>query len=486
MDAIRNHLGAGGLDLAALLVRKNGWRRAFADAAVEEYARFCWLAAHTGHPVAPSEEVDEVWHLHLQHTRDYWETFCPKVLGTPLHHEPGTPNPRHRQRLRDDYAETLASYQRAFGPPPEAFWPTLAQRFDAPRRFRLVDTHAWRIEPLRQAPAPRRRRSGAALALLIGLGLVPVALALPASPLDWDGPTFLRLFTGLSIVSIAIALVAYRRLQAGDERAAGPTPTPTPFELAYLGGGPSRVLDAAVMDLMGRRVVRWNQAGDGLVVEPRTGTLPPVLDAVAQRIRRTPKISTLARSTAEIAAPIRATLSDRGLLAANRLLSPQALLPMLPIAATWLLGAAKIHVGVDRGRPVEYLAALMVVLTILAVLILVFRPKRSAAASRLLESEKARNAAAIRAPRAQDMAIAVALGGTAVLVGTAYADWHQTRSLLGSGSGSDGGGTWGGSDSSTSGSSGDSGSSDSGGGSDGGSSCSSGCGGCGGGGGGGD
>jgi hypothetical protein len=36
------------------------------------------------HIVTPSEQVDQVWHLHLTYTRSYWDEFCPNVLGQPF------------------------------------------------------------------------------------------------------------------------------------------------------------------------------------------------------------------------------------------------------------------------------------------------------------------------------------------------------------------------------------------------------------------
>ena len=45
----------------------------------------------------------------------------------------------------------------------------------------------------------------------------------------------------------------------------------------------------------------------------------------------------------------------------------------------------------------------------------------------MLATLKARNAHAIRAPRIDDLAIGVALGGTAVLATTGHAGYHQAR-----------------------------------------------------------
>ena len=47
------------------LARENGWSRAFALGAIEEYRRFIYLAATSPTPVTPSDVVDQVWHLHL-------------------------------------------------------------------------------------------------------------------------------------------------------------------------------------------------------------------------------------------------------------------------------------------------------------------------------------------------------------------------------------------------------------------------------------
>ncbi|HSF12878.1 MAG TPA: hypothetical protein VLA50_07875 [Erythrobacter sp.] len=76
------------LTFARRLARENRWGLPFADRVIGEYRRFCYLAIACGHEVTPSDAVDQAWHLHLTYSRDYWEVFCPTVLGADLHHGP--------------------------------------------------------------------------------------------------------------------------------------------------------------------------------------------------------------------------------------------------------------------------------------------------------------------------------------------------------------------------------------------------------------
>lgn len=126
------------MDLVRRLTIEQGWSLAQARDAVEEYRRFCFLAMTCAHPVTPSEEVDQVWHLHLLHTRDYWGVFCPQVLGRPLHHGPTQGGTQEESRYYEQYAQTLASYQAAFGPPPPAWWPPASTRFQPARNWRWI------------------------------------------------------------------------------------------------------------------------------------------------------------------------------------------------------------------------------------------------------------------------------------------------------------------------------------------------------------
>jgi len=144
------------------LARENRWEPDFAARVVSEYKRFCYLAVTAGQQVTPSDAVDQAWHLHLTYSRDYWQGFCPEVLGYDLHHGPTAGGEVERSRYYDQYAETLKLYEKAFGePPPPDIWAPAARRFN-------IDPLAFRVNPKDVVVVPR---------WLMPAGAVAIALA---------------------------------------------------------------------------------------------------------------------------------------------------------------------------------------------------------------------------------------------------------------------------------------------------------------------
>jgi len=138
------------LTFARRLARENGWATGFAERIVEEYRRFLFLSQTAGHPVTPSDDVDQAWHLHLVYTRSYWEDLCDHVLGNPLHHGPTRGGRREDGKFADWYERTLASYRTWFGEePPADIWPASAQRFGKAASFRRVSTQDFWLLPKR-------------------------------------------------------------------------------------------------------------------------------------------------------------------------------------------------------------------------------------------------------------------------------------------------------------------------------------------------
>jgi len=120
------------------LARENDWSKSHAERVIEEYKRFTFLAVTAGHEVTPSDSIDQAWHLHLTYSRDYWERFCPEILGCALHHGPTAGGADERHRHFEQYAATLQSYEAAFGPPPADLWPAAAELLDEAPKARRV------------------------------------------------------------------------------------------------------------------------------------------------------------------------------------------------------------------------------------------------------------------------------------------------------------------------------------------------------------
>jgi hypothetical protein len=109
---------------AQKLAEENGWPVARADAALREYRRFLLMAWVSPDMVVPSKDVDEAWHLHLTHSRHYWEVLCGEILRKPFHHEPSLGGETEDARHGDAYARTLTLYEHLFDEPaPEDVWP---------------------------------------------------------------------------------------------------------------------------------------------------------------------------------------------------------------------------------------------------------------------------------------------------------------------------------------------------------------------------
>ncbi|XHS77750.1 TIGR04222 domain-containing membrane protein [Burkholderiaceae bacterium UC74_6] len=427
--------------LVPKLMAEQGWSRDRALQAIEEYRRFCLLALN-GHAV-PSRQVDEVWHLHLTFTRDYWQRFCPDALGTELHHEPGPTDAVMRER----YAETLARYAETFGPPPEAWWPGTRQRFSARQRLRRASSRFFR---------PRM----AWLGLLL---LVPAAaLALGPNPLDWPGPNFL----GLYVVLMAVCFIATRRWRKAlrDTQQAALPGSLTPYETALLAGGRARVIDVAVTELLSAGHARWDDKKHQFAVDGASQPSDSMQASVLALMRQSPRPPLSPRKLATQFEPLEARLRALGLWLDDDQARRAAWQPALLSAALLAFGALKLSAGIRHDRPIAFLVVLMLVTFFATLGMALSHPRRSREGDRMLGDLQLSRSHSMRAPRSSDLGLAVALAGTTVLAGTAYAGYHQR--------------VRGGGDSSGSGS-GDSSCSSGG---DGGGGGGSGCGGCGGGG----
>jgi len=107
------------------LAKENNWDTGFTERAIREYKRFIYLCCIMPNGASPPPIVDEVWHLHILYTVNYWEEFCDKTLGRKLHHHPSRGGPEEKERHVNWLQETIKNYLSTFEeePPPD-IWGT--------------------------------------------------------------------------------------------------------------------------------------------------------------------------------------------------------------------------------------------------------------------------------------------------------------------------------------------------------------------------
>lgn len=190
------------LKFSERLASENGWSTAKTRRVIFEYRRFLYLCARAGHPVTPSDEVDQAWHLHLCYTDSYWNRLCSDLLAFPLHHGPTAGGRKERVKYADWYARTLESYQIHFSEAaPEDLWPAPSIRF-RPQAFQRIDRRQYFLLP--------RRAIGASLA---ALGIVTAVAGCGRSERfsDFKGVVL----TGLLILAGSALLIALVRRSVG-------------------------------------------------------------------------------------------------------------------------------------------------------------------------------------------------------------------------------------------------------------------------------
>jgi hypothetical protein len=120
------------------LARENGWSIEYAIRAVHEYKKFIFLLCIADHSLTPSDQVDQVWHLHMIYTRSYWIDLCQDTLGRQIHHGPTRGGQQESNKYNDLYEKTLHFYRQLFErEAPADIWP--------PKNIRFADVNFLRV-----------------------------------------------------------------------------------------------------------------------------------------------------------------------------------------------------------------------------------------------------------------------------------------------------------------------------------------------------
>jgi uncharacterized protein (TIGR04222 family) len=260
-------------------------------------------------------------------------------------------------------------------------------------------------------------------------------------PFDLTGGPFLILYVVLLVAAIIAAVMIPRRM-----RLAGQQHNITdPDQIAYLAGGKARFVDAVVARML---------ATGTLVMATKTkfaGGSPSASPSMAER------------SVLALSAPfgwgalqgalrthvpqVERALQANGLLMADDDMSNIRWSATLPYVLLIGFGAIKWLIGEMRERPTGFLTALLIVTLVLAVIRWFSIDRRTAAGHHAVADAKLRNQRLNIAPIQSEIPMAVALFGTTVLAGSAWADFHKMRQASsgdGGSGGSDGDGGCGG------------------------------------------
>lgn len=99
------------------------------------------------HSLTPSDQVDQVWHLHLLYTQSYWIDFCQDTLGKQIHHGPTKGGKQEGEKYNDLYEKTLALYKTLFKrDAPQDIWPPREIRFGEVNFLRVNLHRNWIIK----------------------------------------------------------------------------------------------------------------------------------------------------------------------------------------------------------------------------------------------------------------------------------------------------------------------------------------------------
>lgn len=129
------------------LAKENGWTYEFSIRAIVEYKKFIYLICVSEQPITPSDEVDQVWHLHLIYTRSYWKEFCGKTLNREVHHGPTKGGSLEKEKYNDSYNKAFEMYREVFREePPADIWPDQKSRFTRINFKRICLDENWVIK----------------------------------------------------------------------------------------------------------------------------------------------------------------------------------------------------------------------------------------------------------------------------------------------------------------------------------------------------
>ena len=260
------------------------------------------------------------------------------------------------------------------------------------------------------------------------------------NPFNWTAEPFLAFYVTVSVIFFVWGFTLRTRI--------GPPARMTHqlnvLELAYLAGGAGRLGDAILLSLASGNGVNISPGGDKITVMDQK-PLGLLLGNQTRGLSFEPDMTRKKFQTAvkPMVEAIEERLQKLGYAPGDEQMESFRWNVLPFVGLLMAFGIVKVFVGgVERHHPVGFLVVLLFI-TALFGFILAKRPTRTRAGKEALQSYKASNARASRAPLEHELLLALALSGPIVLSGTAYASVYaasQTMSSSDGGSGCGGGG----------------------------------------------
>lgn len=415
------------------LAKENGWNLGYALRVVEEYRRFAFLAVTAGHPVSPSDAVDQAWHLHQLYSDSYWDDFNAEVLGKTLSHQPTKGGEEETEKFARWYDRTLESYVRLFGQqPPIDIWPLpKTVEVSKPHYTRVNHAENWVVE----------KSSVKAVAFLICLwictfgGLMAIgALVTGDSLLNLKSRDFLGFYISTAFVLFVFVLALVSKLRGVEAPVHTPDPSILdPYVLACLNGGPKLAVFAAIAKLFNEGKLRRDSGSDTLSADRayvvNGHPLEMRLHEHALTMGRGCSPAALCKAAELQTAMLVNELEDRHLWLTDGQYQRMRGIVAGILSALVTMGFIKILVGASRGKPVFFLVLLTLITGLLSFYYVLKLSRRTSLGNEVLSVTKSRSEEAVGKGLIHDPAMVtliIAGMGIAALPSLGMADLRKT------------------------------------------------------------